>query len=181
MNNKSNHTDRSNERTLTKCPICGSGFFEVKVDSTNLNFLKARANEGRINASISLARIVWENVPAMRLTSDSREVIEELSKTLVAKTQNQLNTILAPMKMFVETFPRIIEELPEDIRKDVKEEFQETRIRLESEFKTLREESPTLKDHLNAIQTMTDTLHEVTERQMESIKKRTQRKVQGNS
>jgi hypothetical protein len=42
---------------------------------------------------------------------------------------------------------------------------------LESEFKTLREESPTLKDHLNAIQTMTDTLHEVTERQMESIKR----------
>jgi hypothetical protein len=156
--------------TLTKCPICGSSFFELKVDSTNLNFLQARAQEGKINASISLARIVWENVPEMRLTSDSREVIDELSKTLVANTQNQLNTILAPMKMFIETFPKIIEGLPEDIRKDVKEEFQETRIRLESEFKTLREGTPTFKDTLNAMQAMTDKLHEVTERKMDSIK-----------
>lgn len=170
MNDKSNHTDRSNERTLTKCPICGSGFFEVKVDSTNLNFLQARAKEGKINASISLARIVWENVPELRLTSDSREVVDELSKTLVANTQNQLNTILAPMKMFIETFPKIIEKLPDDIRKDVKGEFQETRIRLESEFKTLREGTPTFKDTLNAMQTMTDKLNEVTERKMDSIK-----------
>ncbi len=91
---------------LTKCPICGSSFFELNVDTTNLNFLQARAKEGKINASISLARIVWENVPEMRLTSDSREVVDELSKTLVANTQNQLNTILAPMKMFIETFPK---------------------------------------------------------------------------
>ncbi len=53
----------------------------------------------------------------------------------------------------------------------MKGEFQETRIRLESEFKTLREGTPTFKDTLNAMQTMTDTLNEVTERKMESIKK----------
>ena len=156
---------------LTKCPICGSSFFEPNIDTTNLNFLQARAQEGKINASISLARIVWENIPEMRLASDSREIVDELSKTLVANTQNQLNTILAPMKMFIETFPKIIEKLPDDIRKDVKGEFQETRIRIESEFKTLREATPTFKDTLNAMQTMTDTLHEVTERKMESIKK----------
>ena len=156
---------------LIKCPICGSSFFESNVDATNLNFLQARAQEGKINASISLARIVWENVPEMRLASDSREVVDELSKTLVANTQNQLNTILAPMKMFIETFPKIIEKLPDDIRKDVKGEFQETRIRLESEFKTLREGTPTIKDAFIAMQTMTDKLSEVTERQMALVKK----------
>ena len=118
-----------------------------------------------------MTRIVWENIPQLRLTADSRQVVDELSKTLVANTQNQLNTILAPMKMFIETFPKIIEKLPEDIRKDVKGEFQETRIRIESEFKTLREATPTFKDTLNAMQTMTDKFHEVTERKMESIRK----------
>jgi hypothetical protein len=78
MNDKSNHTDRSNERTLTKCPICGSGFFEVKVDSTNLNFLQARAKEGKINASISLARIVWENVQERSLMNCQRRWLQIL-------------------------------------------------------------------------------------------------------
>lgn len=73
--------------------------------------------------------------------------------------------------MFIESFPKIVEGLPEDIRKDVKEEFNETRMKLENEFKTLREATPTFKDTLNAIQTISDELHEVTEKQMESIKK----------
>lgn len=154
-----------------KCPICGNNFIECAVDSVNLNFLEARVKDGKINASLSLARIVWENVPELRLAADSRGVVDELARTLVENTQAQLNMLLAPMKMFIDTFPKIIEELPEDLRKDVKEEFQETRIRLESEFKTLREATPTFKDTLSAMQTMTDKLNEVTERQMESIKR----------
>ena len=152
------------------CPICGSKSNNFLIDSENLNFLNNLASEKKINVAISMARIMWENTPQLRLTADSRAVVDELARTLVENTQDQLNTLLAPMKMFIETFPKIIEGLPEDIRKDVKEEFQETRIRLESEFKTLREATPTFKDTLNIMQTMTDKLHEVTERQMESIK-----------
>lgn len=153
-----------------KCPICRSESNLFCISETNLSFLCRLKDEKEIDAVISMARIVWENIPQLRLTADSRAVVDELARTLIENTQDQLNTILAPMKMFIETFPKIIEGLPEDIRKDVKEEFQETRIRLESEFKTLRETTPTFKDTVNAMQTMTDKLHEVTERQMESIK-----------
>jgi len=152
------------------CPICGNKSNNFLIENENVNFLRILANEKKINIAISMVRIIWENIPQSRLTADSREIVDELSKTLVASTQNQLNTILAPMKMFIETFPKIIEKLPDDIRKDVKGEFQETRIRLESEFKTLREGTPTFKDTLNAMQTMTDKLNEVTERKMDSIK-----------
>jgi hypothetical protein len=117
-----------------------------------------------------MARIVWENIPQLRLTADSRAVINELSKTLVESTQDRLNTILEPMKVFIESFPRIIEGLPENLRKDVKEEFNETRMKLENEFQTLRETTPTFKDTLNAIQTISDELHEVTEKQMKSMR-----------
>jgi len=152
------------------CPICGSKSNNFLIDSENLNFLNNLASEKKINVAISMARIMWENIPQMRLTADSRAVVDELARTLVENTQDQLNTILAPMKMFIESIPKIIEGLPEDIRKDVKEEFNETRMRLENEFKTLREATPTFKDTLNAIQTITDKLHEVTERQMKSIR-----------
>ena len=153
------------------CPICGSESSNFVIDCENLNFLNNLASEKKINVAISMARIMWENIPQLRLTADSRAVVDELARTLVENTQDQLNTILAPMKMFIETFPKIIEGLPEDIRKDVKEEFQETRMRLESEFKTLREAAPTFKDTLNAMQTIADTLHDVTERKMDEIKR----------
>ena len=153
------------------CPICGSKSNNFLIDSENLNFLNNLASEKKINVAISMARIMWENIPQLRLTADSRAVVDELARTLVENTQDQLNTILAPMKMFIESIPKIIEGLPEDIRKDVKEEFNETRMRMEGEFKTLRETTPTFKDTLNAIQTITDKLHEVTERKMDEIKR----------
>jgi gas vesicle protein len=152
------------------CPICGSKSNNFLIDSENLDFLSKLAAQRSINAAISMARIVWENIPQLRLTADSRAVVNELSKTLVESTQDQLNTILEPMKVFIESFPKIIEGLPEDIRKDVKEEFNQTRMKLESEFKTLRETTPTFKDTLSAVQTISDELHEVTEKQMRSIK-----------
>lgn len=153
------------------CPICGNKSDSYSIAVENLQFLTNLEKEKKIDPALSIFRMMWTNIPKIGLNSDTREVVDELSKTLIANTQNQLNAILAPMKMFIETFPKIIEKLPDDIRKDVKGEFQETRIRLETEFKTLREGTPTFKDTLNAMQTMTNTLNEVTERKMESIKK----------
>jgi len=153
-----------------KCPICRSESNLFCISETNLSFLCRLKDEKEIDAVISMARIVWENIPQLRLTADSRAVVDELAKTLIENTQDQLNAILEPMKMFIASFPKIIEGLPEDVRKDVKEEFNETRMRLESEFKVLRETTPTFKDTLSAIQTISDELHEVTKREMESIR-----------
>lgn len=152
------------------CPICGSESNNFLIDGENLDFLSKLASQKSVNEAISMARMVWENIPQLRLTADSRAVVNELSKTLVESTQDRLNTILEPMKVFIESFPKIIEGLPDDLRKDVKEEFNETRTKLESEFKTLREATPTFKDTLNAVQTISDELHELTEKEMRSIK-----------
>ncbi len=121
--------------------------------------------------------MIWQTVPRLRLSTDSIEVVNELSKTLMITTQNQLNSLLAPMKTFIETFPSIIEKLPESLSKDVKEEFQETREKLETEFKLLRESTPTFKETAETVQTMTNSINQVTERQMDSIKKELTEKV----
>jgi len=127
--------------------------------------------KNEINAALTMSRIIWENVPQLRLSADSKVIIDELSKTLLENTQEQINKILAPMEVFAETFPKLIEKLPEDVKKDLKEEFSETRLKLESEFKTLREMTPTYKDTLNAIQTIADKINETAERKMEEIRR----------
>jgi len=152
------------------CPLCGSKSNNFLIDSENLSFLSNLASQKKINATISMARIVWENIPQLRLTADSKAIIDELSETMSKSTQEQVNRILEPMKIFTETFPKMIEKLPENLRKDVREEFQETRTKLESEFKTLREITPTFKDTFAALQSLTDGITEMTERKIEEIK-----------
>jgi len=152
------------------CPICGNRSTRFLIDGANLDFLNNLANENQINTAVSLTKIIWESIPQLRLTTDERAIVDVLSKTLVVSTQEQVSKILEPMKMFIETFPTIIEKLPEELRKDMRKEFSETRIKLEGEFKTLREATPTFKDTFNAIQTISDTLNQVTERKMEEIK-----------
>lgn len=156
---------------MEKCPVCGSNSNSFLLSNENVEFLRILANEKTIDTAVSMIRMIWENIPQTRLKADSREIADEFSKRLLEGAQTQLNTILAPMKVFIETFPTIIEKLPEDLRKDVKKEFQETRFTLESEFKSLRDATPPIKDTLDAMQTMTDKLHEVAERRMESIGK----------
>jgi hypothetical protein len=152
------------------CPICGSKSDTFRVDETNLRFLIEVANKNEINAIVSMTKIIWENIPQLRLTADSRTIVNELSRTMLQNTQEQMNKVLQPMKVFTESFPKIIENLPQDIRKDVKHEFNETRIKLENEFKTLRETTPTFKDVLNTLQAITDELHKLTERKLDEVK-----------
>jgi hypothetical protein len=125
-----------------RCPICGNKSDNFSIDNENLLFLNNLANERKINAALSITRIVWENV---QQSAGSKIIANELSKTLVDNTQRQLNQIVEPMKAFTDTFPKLIEKLPEDLRKDVKLEFNETKMRLENEFKTL---SSNLKETL---------------------------------
>jgi hypothetical protein len=152
------------------CPICGSTSDQFLIDNTNLSFLSQLNEKNEINVAISMTRIIWENVPQLRLTADSKIIVDELSKTLLENTQEKINKILEPMKIFVETFPKLIEKLPESLRRDVREEFDDTKIKIDNEFKTLRETTPTVKDTIDAIRAITDGLNETTEKKMEEIK-----------
>jgi len=116
------------------CPICGNRSHTFSIDSENLHFLTDMIRKEEINTVLSMARIVWKSIPN---TAKSKTLVDELSKMLIESTQEQLNKILEPMRFFAEEFPRLIEKLPEDLRTDVKREFNETQIRFESQFKML--------------------------------------------
>jgi hypothetical protein len=105
-------------KTDAICPVCNSKPSRYSVDNVNLEFLRARVAEQKLNAAISLGKIVWDNLPALRLTADSKEIIEGLSKVMLESVEKQVGTVLESLKIFLETFPPLLEKLPDDLRKD---------------------------------------------------------------
>jgi Mg2+ and Co2+ transporter CorA len=152
------------------CPVCGSSPIRYGIDNVNLEFLCDRAAEQKLNAAISLGRIVWDNIPTLRLTADSKAIVEGLSKVMLESVEKQVGAVLGSLKTFSETFPPLIEKLPDDLRKDFQEKFETTRMTLESEFKTLREVTPTFQSVVESIETVTERIENVTSKKMDEVK-----------
>jgi len=154
----------------TKCPICGNVIQKCSVDNINLGFLEERVKDGKINAAISLARIVWNNIPELRLTADSKAIVEGLFVAVRQELQRQVNDVLRPIEVFTRNFPLLIEKLPEDVKMDLQREFKETKARLEEEFKLLREFAPTFNNIADAIKTVSENIEDITRKEIENFK-----------
>ena len=144
---------------LIKCPICGSSFSNCSVDKETLDFLEARAKEGKINASLSLAKIVWENFPQLKHVAES-ELLDGLAKAMVKNFQQEAYKILEPIKLTIEKLPRIVEKLPDDLRSSIQAEFYESRSTLEKQFKTIVGFSPKPTEFMISIQTAFEQLNQ---------------------
>jgi len=153
-------------KTDVICPVCNSKPSRYSVDNVNLEFLCARATEQKLNAAISLGKIVWDNLPALRLTADSKATVEGLSKVMLKNLEEQADTVLKSLK----TFSPLIEKLPDDLRKDFQEKFEATRMTLESEFKALREVTLTFQSVIESIETVTERIENVTSKKMDEVK-----------
>jgi len=153
-----------------KCPICSNIITQCAVDNINLNFLEKCANDGKINAVISLAQIIWNNVPELRLTADSKAIVEGLSASMREDLQRQVADVLRPMETFTRSFPILIEKVPEDVRKDLQKEFQETKVAMEAEFSLLRESFLNFKNIVDALQNVSDNVENITRKEIESVK-----------
>jgi hypothetical protein len=154
----------------TKCPICGNNVHECLVDNINLSFLEERVKDGKINAAISLARIVWNNIPELKLTADSKAIVEGLFVAVRQELKRQVNDVLRPIEVFTRNFPLVIEKLPEDVKKDLQREFKETKARLEEEFRLLREFAPTFNNIVDAIKTVSENIEGITKKEIENFK-----------
>jgi hypothetical protein len=154
----------------TKCPICGNNVHECLVDNINLSFLEERVKDGKINAAISLARIVWNNIPELRLTADSKAIVEGLFVAVRQELQRQVNDMLRPIEVFTRNFPMLIDKLPEDVKKDLQREFKETKTKLEEEFRLLREFAPTFNNIADAIKTVSENIEGITKKEIENFK-----------
>lgn len=153
-----------------KCPICGSNIHECAVDSINLKFLDERVKDGKVNAATSLARIVWNNIPELRLTADSKAIIEGLSAAMRQDMQKKVDDVLRPLEVFTRNFPTLINKLPEDVKKDLQREFKETKTKLEEEFKVLRELTPTFNNITDAIKTVSESIESITKKEIDDFK-----------
>jgi hypothetical protein len=149
-----------------QCPICGGHLSKsIVVDQANLEFLSEMAENGKINDSLALLRVVWQNIPQLRHATDS-ELIKELSRTTLDNVQEKVNRVLEPMKTFIETFPKVIEKLPDSLREDFRERFDENRIALEKEFRALRDLAPKSEEMTKMIQTVVSQIEDINQKKI---------------
>jgi len=78
------------------CPICG-GLQQVSISVSNARFLRDRKVEGNLDEAIALSRICWDNFPTLRLSSDSKTVIEEFMVSAKQWLEEQAEQVLKPM------------------------------------------------------------------------------------
>jgi hypothetical protein len=148
--------------------MCGNPLEKCAMDETNLAFLLERAREGKINDVISLARVIWKNIPQLRYAMDS-ELIKELSRTTLEDVQDRVNRVLEPMKTFIETFPRLIERLPDSLRQDINERLDENRVALENEFRALRDLAPKSEEVMKTIQAVVSQMEDMNKKRTEEM------------
>jgi hypothetical protein len=117
-----------------------------------------------------LARIVWNNIPELRLTADSKAIVEGLFVAIRHELQKQVNDVLRPIEVFTKNFPMLIEKLPEDVKKDLQREFKETKAKLEEEFRLLRDFAPTFNNVADAIRTVSENIEGITKKEIENFK-----------
>jgi uncharacterized protein YoxC len=153
-----------------ECPLCKAMSVEYSVDERNLRFLQTCFKEGILNEAISLCRIVWNNIPELRLSMDSKILLEKLSKTILEDLRKQINGALEPIQIFTESLPKTIEILPENIKSDLLKRFNELQEIVAKEFETLRNYAPTAKDLDEAMSIVADRLENATKKNIEDAK-----------
>jgi uncharacterized protein YoxC len=161
--------EKSNYQAET-CPLCRAEPLRYSIDIANISFLQSCAKTETINEAISLCRIVWTNIPELRLSMDSKILIEKLSKTILEDIRNQVNATITPIQIFAESLPKTIETLPENIKSDLLGKFNELQETIEKEFETLRNFTPTVKDFSEAISIVADRLESITQKNIGEVK-----------
>ncbi len=74
-----------------KCPLCGNETNNFNICDDNLRFLEQRFHDNNLDQSITLANIVWNNFPGLRLNADSKTLIDGLLKGVQEQVTNALN------------------------------------------------------------------------------------------
>jgi uncharacterized protein YoxC len=155
---------------ISICPLCGAEPERYVVNTENLSFLHSCAKNGTLNEAVSLCRIIWNNIPELTFSADSGMLMEKLSKTILDDIRNQVNATIAPIQIFTESLPKIIDTLPENIRSDLLRKFNELQEIISKEFETLRSYTPTTKDLSEAVSIVADRLENITQKNIDQIK-----------
>ena len=149
------------------CPICGSKSNHFLIEEANLNFLSYLAKKNKINTAISMTRIIWENIPQLRLTADQKNIVDKLSKTLLEDFQKKADSMLTTTQNLIKTFSNVAKDLPVDIQDD----YKNTMMLFERELEALKKSAPTFENVVRAIEMISKNIEETTQKSLSSVEK----------
>ena len=146
---------------LKKCPICGSEASNLNINEDNLRFLEQRFHDNNLDQAITLANIVWNNFPGLRLNADSRTLINGMLKGV----QEQVTYALTPLEMITKmVYPlsEKLEELIEKLPEGVKNEFCEINLQLTEKLKLIHEAATSATEPVQRdLKELNDTINQL--------------------
>jgi uncharacterized coiled-coil DUF342 family protein len=120
------------------CPLCGSQPNGFNVSNSNLRFLLQRLDEKNLDDAITLSAVAWNNFPGLKLTADSKVVVNGLLKGI----ENQVNKAVAPLDriiMMIQPLSQKLEGLAAKLPEDLRKEFNEINGQLTAQVKTIQD------------------------------------------
>lgn len=103
------------------CSNCGAELELAGVSSMNVSFLNERIREGNLDEAISLARVAWNNFPELKLSTESKAVIDSLLDSVEGKVQqilNPLHNATSTLIALSTSMAELSKQLPENLRQD---------------------------------------------------------------
>ena len=97
----------------------------ASVSPINISFLDERFEEGTLDEVISVARIAWNNFPELKLSTESKAIIDSLLGSVEGKVQQILNplqnatTLLSSLSTNMIEMVELSKQLPENLRQDL--------------------------------------------------------------
>jgi len=152
---------------IGNCPICGNSSSKYKIDKDNLQFLRERTDNGQTNAAIAISRIVWSNLPQLRLTANQKSIVDKLSQTLLEDFQKKADSMLTTIQNLIKIFSNVAKELPGDIKDDHKK----TMVLFERELEALKKSTPTFENLFKAIEVVSKNIEETTRKSLSNVEK----------
>lgn len=97
------------------CPNCGSEVtFEDVLSSENRKFLQNRYISGKFDDTITISRIVSEQLPEIALSSDTKSLAMSITNVVENKMETSINTLTTLSNMLTQ----IIQKLPDGIKSE---------------------------------------------------------------
>ena len=146
---------------LTTCPVCGNPATKFNISLINLDFLQQRLDEKNLDEAIVLSSVAWTNFPTLKLSADSKSVVNSLLKGVeeqISAALKPLNIARSTINPLIEKLESLIENLPQNLQGQFKNIKTELNERLESINQVAANSSKPVQEEIKELALCINTL-----------------------
>lgn|SRR5574341_343394 len=120
------------------CKHCGKSIEFDNISPANLQFVGERIKDNTLDHALTLSRIAWTQFPDLKISEQSRTIVEIMMK----KVEEKVGNVLAPIQTATSTLVglsgsinAVAQQLPENVKKQIEEKM----TQINQDLKTLQD------------------------------------------